>query len=57
MSEKEIMYKEELDNAIASVELEGYRVTDEQKSQCLDFLSGKIDKDTFIQMILKGCNA
>lgn len=57
MSEKEIMYKEELDNAIASVEFEGYRVTDEQKSQCLDFLSGKIDKDTFIQMILKGCNA
>lgn len=48
-------YKEGLDNAIASVEIEGYRVTDEQKSQCFDFLSGKIDKDTFIQTVLKGC--
>lgn len=57
MSEKELKYKEELDNAIASVEFEGYRITDEQKTQCFDFLSGKIDKDTFIQTILKGCNA
>ena len=55
MGEQEIRCKEALDNAIASVEIEGYRVTDEQKSQCLDFLSGKIDKDTFIQMVLKGC--
>ena len=55
MSEQELRCKEALDNAIASVEIEGYRVTDEQKSQCLDFLSGKIDKDTFIQMVLKGC--
>ena len=55
MSEQELRCKEALDTAIASVEIEGYRVTDEQKSQCFDFLSGKIDKDTFIQMVLKGC--
>ncbi len=55
MSEQEIRCKEELENAIASVEIEGYRVTDEQKAQCLDFLLGKIDKETFIQMVLKGC--
>ena len=55
MSEQEAKCKEALDNAIASVEMEGYRITAEQKSQCFDFLSGKIDKDTFIQMVLKGC--
>lgn len=58
MSEQEMLkYQEALDNAVASVEMEGYRVTDEQKSQCFDFLSGKIDKTTFIQMVLKGCEA
>lgn len=58
MSEQEmIRYKEALDNAVASVELEGYRITDEQKAQCFDFLSGKIDKATFIQMVLKGYEA
>ena len=30
--------KEALDNAIASVEIEGYRVTEEQKSQCFSCL-------------------
>lgn len=54
MSEQELfIYQEALDNAVASVEMEGYRITDEQKSQCFDFLSGKIDKTTFIQMVLK----
>ena len=54
MSEQEMLrYQEALDNAVASVEMEGYRITDEQKSQCFDFLSGKIDKATFIQMVLK----
>ena len=54
MSEQEmIRYQEALDNAVASVEMEGYRITDEQRAQCFEFLSGKIDKATFIQMILK----
>ena len=58
MSEQDrIQYQEALDNAVASVEMEGYRITDEQKAQCFDFLSGKIDKATFIQMVLKGCEA
>lgn len=58
MSEQEMLrYQEALNNAVASVELEGYRITDEQKVQCFDFLSGKIDKATFIQMVLKGCEA
>lgn len=58
MSEQEmIRYQEALDNAVASVEMEGYRITNEQKAQCFDFLSGKIDKATFIQMVLKGCEA
>ena len=58
MSEQEmIRYQEALDNAVASVEMEGYRITNEQTAQCLDFLSGKIDKATFIQMVLKGCEA
>lgn len=54
MSEQELFrYQEALDNAVASVEMEGYRITDEQKSQCMDFVTGKIDKATFIQMVLK----
>lgn len=54
MSEQEmIRYQEALDNAVASVDMEGYRITDEQKAQCFEFLSGKIDKATFIKMILK----
>ncbi len=58
MSEQDrIRYQEALDNAVASVEMEGYRITGEQKAQCFDFLAGKIDKDTFIQMVLKGCKA
>ncbi len=58
MSEQEMLrYQEALDNAVASVEMEGYRITAEQKAQCFDFLSGKIDKAAFIQMVLKGCEA
>lgn len=56
MSKQEmIRYQEALDNARASVEMEGYRITDEQQSQCMDFVTGKIDKETYIQMLLKRC--
>ena len=58
MSEQEMLRcQEALDNAVASVEMVGYRNTEDQKSQCFDFHSGKIDKTTFIQMVLKGCEA
>ena len=58
MSEQErLRYQKALNDAVASVEMEGYRITAEQKAQCFDFLSGKIDKDTFIQLVLKGCEA
>lgn len=49
------LYKEALNNAVASVELEGYEVTDTQKEFCLDFISGKINKEDFINLILEGC--
>lgn len=48
-------YKEALTNAIASVEMEGYDITEEQKISCLDFLDGKIDKKDFIKAVLEGC--
>lgn len=49
------IYKEALNNAIASVEMEGYDVTEKQKVSCMDFLDGKIDKKDFIKTILEGC--
>lgn len=49
------VYKEILDNAVASVEMEGYKVTDSQKESCLDFVSGKINKEDFIKLILERC--
>ncbi len=56
MSEQEMLrYQEALDNARASVEMEGFRITDEQQSQCMDFVTGKIDKEAYIQMLLKRC--
>ena len=49
------IYKDALKNAIASVEMEGYEVTETQKLSCLDFLDGKIDKKDFIKAVLEGC--
>lgn len=49
------VYKEALNNAIASVEMEGYDVTEKQKVSCMDFLDGKIDKKDFIKNVLEGC--
>ena len=48
-------YKDALNNAIASVEMEGYELTETQKLSCLDFLNGKIDKKDFIKAVLEGC--
>lgn len=51
------IYEEALKNSVASVEMEGYKVTEAQKISCLDFLDGKIDKQDFIRTILEGCLA
>ena len=47
------IYKDALNNVIASVEMEGYEVTETQKLSCLDFLDGKIDKKDFIKTVLE----
>ena len=49
------VYKDALNNAIASVEMEGYDVTEKQKAFCMEFLDGKIEKEDFIKAILEGC--
>ena len=49
------VYKEAFNSAVASVEMEGYEVTETQKLSCLDFLDGKIDKKDFIKAVLEGC--
>ena len=52
---QENIYRDALNNAIASVEMEGYDVTEKQKVSCLDFLDGKIEKKDFIKAVLEGC--
>ena len=39
------LYEESLKNAVASVEMEGYNFEETQKKECLDFISGKINKE------------
>jgi len=56
MYTNEKIYKSALDNAVASVEMEGYNITKEQKDICYEFVSGKIDKDSFIKTLLERCN-
>ncbi|MGM9936961.1 MAG: antitoxin VbhA family protein [Candidatus Ornithomonoglobus sp.] len=45
-----------LNNAVASVEMEGYRVSEYEKKLCMDVLNGKLTKDAFIQKLLERCN-
>ena len=46
-----------LNNAVASVEMEGYIISENEKSLCLDVLNGKLTKDELIQIMLERCNA
>ena len=55
MNTADNIYTDALDNAVASVEIEGYDVTDKQKALCLDFMLGKINKEDFIKTVLEGC--
>lgn len=45
-----------LNNAVASVEIEGYRVSDTEKKFCMDVLNGKLTKDEFIKIMLERCS-
>lgn len=56
----EVMKKNEdcidaLNSAIASVEIEGYKLDDEQKAFCFEFVSGNMNKDEFINLMLERC--
>lgn len=46
-----------LNNAVASVEMEGYRLSDTEKKLCMDVLNGKLTKDDFIKIMLERCTA
>ena len=52
-----IIYKKALDNAIASVEIEGYEISENQRNFCLEFVSGNINQDDFIKQMLERCRA
>ncbi len=44
-----------LDNAIASVEMEGFVFSDGEKELCMEALEGKITKDELIKKLLERC--
>lgn len=44
-----------LNNAVASVEMEGYKVSSDEKKLCMEVLKGKLNKDDFIKIMLERC--
>jgi len=42
-----------VDNAVASVEMEGFHVSEEAKALCLQVLNGQMDKDTYIALAMR----
>jgi hypothetical protein len=44
-----------LNNAVASVEMEGYRVSEYEKKLCMDVLNGNLKRDDFIKIMLERC--
>ena len=42
-----------LNNAVASVEIEGYKLSDDEKELCMEVLDGKLTKDEFIKIMLE----
>ena len=42
-----------LNNAVASVEMEGYKMSDNEKELCMEVLDGKLTKDEFIKIMLE----
>ena len=45
--------KKVLNNAVASVEMEGYKISDNEKELCMEVLDGKLTKDEFIKIMLE----
>ena len=44
-----------LNNAVASVEMEGYKISEYEKKLCMDVLNGTLSKDDFIRKMLERC--
>ena len=42
-----------LNNAVAFVEMEGYKISDNEKELCMEVLDGKLTKDEFIKIMLE----
>ena len=42
-----------LNNAVASVEMEGYKISYNEKELCMEVLDGKLTKDEFIKIMLE----
>lgn len=55
MSKEKEKRKRALQNAIASVEMEGYTVSDYEKKLCMDVLTDKITKEDLIAQMLERC--
>ncbi len=56
MSRTTFLEKEKaLNNAVASVEMEGFSVSEYEKQLCMDVLNGKMTKDDFIKTMLEMC--
>ena len=55
MTKTDKIYTDALNSAVASVEIEGYVVTETQKELCLEFVAGKMNKDEFIKIMLERC--
>ena len=55
MRQSNQMQENVLNNAVASVEIEGYSVTDAEKKMCMDVVSGSITKEQFIKIVLERC--
>lgn len=49
ISEKEYA----LNSAIASVEMEGYKLSQKEKDLCMDFVSNNITKEEFIKEVIE----
>ncbi len=46
-----------LNNAVASVEIEGYNISEYEKNMCMEVLDGNITSEQFIQIMLERCSA
>ncbi|MBQ9429605.1 MAG: antitoxin VbhA family protein [Clostridia bacterium] len=46
-----------LNNAMASVEMEGFSFSEGERELCMAALEGRITKDDFIRILLKRCRA